>query len=154
VPTRSKAWVCVRSLWIQVPVEAWIVVSCEGCVLSDVSARSWSLVHGSLTEWWVCVCLIVKPRQWGALAHWGLLPYEHINCNFSLPGLSILILWCGGLCDYVPGGLVLYVQSWVQICLYTRVTVQREYLSSSNNIIHIVSLWYHCTEWIVSKCNS
>jgi len=33
----SKVWICVRSfdgLWVGIPPDAWISVSCECCVLS------------------------------------------------------------------------------------------------------------------------
>jgi hypothetical protein len=40
-------------------------VSCECCVLSEVSASGWSLVQRNAAECGVCLSVIVKPRKWG-----------------------------------------------------------------------------------------
>jgi hypothetical protein len=52
----SKAWVCGHSLagiWIQIPPETWMSVSCECCVLSEVSAMGRPLI--SEESYQVCV---------------------------------------------------------------------------------------------------
>jgi hypothetical protein len=50
VAARLKAWVCGRSIArLRIPPEAWMSVSCECCVLSEVSASGGSLVQKNST---------------------------------------------------------------------------------------------------------
>jgi hypothetical protein len=68
VATRSKAWVCGRSLAGIAgsnPARIWISVSCECCVCCqvDVSASGCSLVQGSPTKCGVPECDIETSKM-------------------------------------------------------------------------------------------
>jgi len=50
----------------KIPLEAWMFVCRECCVLSGVSSvTDWSLVQGSLTDCGASLCVFKKPRTRG-----------------------------------------------------------------------------------------
>ena len=70
---RGPAASRLLGLWVQIPPGAWMSVSCECCVLSEVSVTSWWLVQRSPTECGVSVCdreSSIMRRPTRAVARW------------------------------------------------------------------------------------
>jgi hypothetical protein len=91
VVARSKGWSAAARLlrlWVRIQTEAWMFVSCECCVLSDIG-----LCVGAITRteesyrmWRVWVWSWILDNE-EALVHWGLLHHGKENTKL-LPFLN------------------------------------------------------------------
>jgi hypothetical protein len=55
---RRPATAPLLRVWVRIPPAAWMPVSCECCLLSEVSVTSWSLVQRSSTDCGGSLCVI------------------------------------------------------------------------------------------------
>ena len=110
--TRGSAVAGLQGLRVRIPPVGWISVSCECCVLSEISATGWSLVQRNPTECsvWVWSWSLYSEQ---ALAHWEVLRHEklflHIfqtaSCQISFSSQLIrrkrISLFFRGFCMYI-----------------------------------------------------
>jgi hypothetical protein len=139
VAARSQAWVCGRSLRVQIPPTAWMSVSCQCCVFTGRGLCDEPITRpeGSHRAWCASLWVILKSQQWSGLRpQYGCCATGRKNCQCMQVLFTAQILAAFKIkttpkkCD----SLVCQPKEYTPLVMFLQIFVFYRYLTKPNRL--------------------